>query len=41
VEEAGGRFTDLSGAARPDGGSAVSTNGRLHDEVLRRLGGVS
>ena len=41
VEEAGGRFTDLSGAARPDGGSAVSTNGRLHDEVLRLLGGVS
>jgi histidinol-phosphatase len=38
VEEAGGRFTDLSGQARPDGGSAVSTNGLLHDEVLRELG---
>jgi histidinol-phosphatase len=38
VEEAGGRFTDLRGAARPDGGSAVSTNGRLHDEVLAALG---
>lgn len=38
VEEAGGRFTDLSGAARPDGGSAVSTNGLLHHEVLRELG---
>jgi histidinol-phosphatase len=37
VEEAGGRFTDLAGAARPDGGSAVSTNGFLHDEVLRAL----
>jgi histidinol-phosphatase len=37
VEEAGGRFTDLAGAARPDGGSAVSTNGLLHDEVLRQL----
>jgi len=37
VEEAGGRFTDLSGAARPDGGSAVSTNGALHDEVLAAL----
>jgi len=37
VEEAGGRFTDLGGAARPDGGSAVSTNGLLHDEVLRAL----
>jgi histidinol-phosphatase len=41
VEEAGGRFTDLTGAARPDGGSAVSTNGQLHDEVLRLLSGVS
>jgi histidinol-phosphatase len=37
VEEAGGRFTSLAGAARPDGGSAVSTNGRLHDEVLAAL----
>ena len=37
VEEAGGRFTDLAGEARPDGGSAVSSNGLLHDEVLRRL----
>lgn len=34
VEEAGGRFTDFSGAAGPDGGSAVSTNGLLHDRVL-------
>ena len=41
VEEAGGRFTDLSGVARPDGGSAVATNGHLHSEVLDRLGGVS
>jgi histidinol-phosphatase len=37
VEEAGGRFTDLSGVATPDGGSVVCTNGRLHDEVLARL----
>lgn len=37
VEEAGGRFTDLGGAGRPDGGSAVSTNGRLHDEILAAL----
>lgn len=37
VEEAGGRFTDLSGAARPDGGSVVCTNGALHEEVLARL----
>ena len=40
VEEAGGRFTDLSGVPRPDGGSAVSTNGQLHDEVLGLLRGV-
>ena len=37
VEEAGGRFTDLAGNPRIDGGSAVSTNGLLHDEVLSRL----
>ena len=37
VEEAGGRFTDLSGAARPDGGSAVCSNGLLHDRVLSAL----
>jgi histidinol-phosphatase len=37
VEEAGGRFTDLAGTARADGGSGVSTNGLLHDEVLAAL----
>jgi histidinol-phosphatase len=37
VEEAGGRFTDLQGRPRIDGGSAVSTNGALHDEVLAAL----
>ena len=37
VEEAGGRFTDLAGNARIDGGSGVSTNGLLHDDVLARL----
>ncbi|MDQ1747102.1 MAG: histidinol-phosphatase [Frankiaceae bacterium] len=37
VEEAGGRFSDLSGLARPDGGSVVCSNGLLHDEVLRTL----
>jgi histidinol-phosphatase len=37
VEEAGGRFTNIEGEARPDGGSAVSTNGLLHDEVLAAL----
>ena len=38
VEEAGGRFTDFTGAARPDGGNAVSSNGLLHDAVLAALG---
>jgi histidinol-phosphatase len=37
VEEAGGRFTDLQGEARPDGGSVLCSNGLLHDEVLARL----
>jgi histidinol-phosphatase len=37
VEEAGGRFTDLTGAPRPDGGSAVCSNGLLHDRVLAAL----
>ncbi|HEY2959824.1 MAG TPA: histidinol-phosphatase [Actinomycetota bacterium] len=38
VEEAGGRFTDLAGVARADGGSAVCSNGLLHDRVLDALG---
>ena len=37
VREAGGRFTDLSGAPGPGGGSALATNGVLHDAALRRL----
>jgi histidinol-phosphatase len=37
VQEAGGRFTDLSGVARHDGGSALSTNGLLHDAALGLL----
>jgi histidinol-phosphatase len=34
VEEAGGRLTDFSGTARSDGGTALSSNGLLHDELL-------
>ncbi|MFL6241209.1 MAG: histidinol-phosphatase [Actinomycetes bacterium] len=34
VEEAGGTFTDLSGVRRADGGSALATNGLLHDTAL-------
>jgi histidinol-phosphatase len=37
VEEAGGRFSDLRGEARIDGGSGVSTNGLLHDLVIEEL----
>ena len=37
VEEAGGRFTDLSGTATPAGGSVVCSNGVLHDKVLTAL----
>jgi histidinol-phosphatase len=39
VEEAGGRFSDLRGEARIDGGSGVSTNGLLHDLVIEQLSG--
>lgn len=34
VEAAGGRFTDLTGCRTADGGSALSSNGALHAEVL-------
>jgi len=40
VEEAGGAFTDLAGIPHPDCGSAVCTNGLLHQEVLSLLGGA-
>ncbi|MCW2534355.1 MAG: Inositol-phosphate phosphatase, partial [Modestobacter sp.] len=37
VREAGGAFTDLSGAPGPAGGSAVASNGFLHPDVLTAL----
>lgn len=37
VTEAGGNFTDLTGAAGPAGGSAVASNGLLHAEALELL----
>jgi histidinol-phosphatase len=37
VTEAGGRFSDLSGVDRADGGSVVCSNGLLHDAVLDAL----
>ncbi len=38
VEEAGGRLTDLHGTRTIHNGTALATNGILHDEVVRRLG---
>lgn len=40
VREAGGRFTSIDGEAGPHGGSALATNGRLHDQVVERLRSV-
>jgi histidinol-phosphatase len=37
VEQAGGRFTDLAGVARYDGGTALSSNGLLHHAALSVL----
>ena len=37
VEEAGGRFTNLEGKEGFLGGSALSSNGLLHEEILKRL----
>jgi len=40
VEEAGGRFTDLTGRHELTSGTAVFSNGLLHDDVLRLLGEI-
>ncbi|MEL6328967.1 MAG: inositol monophosphatase family protein [Planctomycetota bacterium] len=37
IEEAGGRYSDWAGGHSIDGGSALATNARLHDEVLGLL----
>jgi len=37
VREAGGVFTNTAGQSGPFGGSGVSTNGILHNEVINRL----
>jgi histidinol-phosphatase len=39
LAEAGGRFTDFSGVATAAGGSAVATNGHVHEELLGCLRG--
>ena len=38
VEEAGGTFTDFAGEQRIDGGSAISSNGHLHQALLDAVG---
>jgi histidinol-phosphatase len=38
VTEAGGCFTNLSGQPGADGGSALSSNGKLHGAILAALG---
>jgi histidinol-phosphatase len=40
VEEAGGRFTDLEGRHDIFSGTAVFSNGRVHDAVLKIVSGV-
>ena len=37
VVEAGGRFTSLDGDDGPFGGSAVASNGLVHDAVVTAL----
>jgi histidinol-phosphatase len=39
VEEAGGRFTDLAGEPTAAGGSAIATNGLLHEAARTLLAG--
>ncbi|MDE2695743.1 MAG: histidinol phosphatase [Chloroflexota bacterium] len=41
VEEAGGRLTDAEGGPLEGAGPVVASNGRMHDEVVRRLAGSS
>jgi len=40
LAEAGGRFTSKEGVPGPHGGSGISTNGAIHEAVLRILAGV-
>jgi histidinol-phosphatase len=37
IEEAGGRFTDFTGAATIYGGNALASNGLVHDEITNLL----
>lgn len=35
LHEAGGRFTDFNGVDGPNGANGISSNGQLHEEILR------
>jgi histidinol-phosphatase len=35
LQEAGGRFTDFAGVDGPNGANGISSNGALHEEILR------
>jgi histidinol-phosphatase len=37
IEEAGGRFTDFTGQPTIYGGTALASNGLVHEELLRLL----
>jgi histidinol-phosphatase len=39
LAEAGGRFTDLTGADTIEGGNGLASNGRVHDELRALLAG--
>jgi histidinol-phosphatase len=39
IEEAGGRFTDFDGQATAYGGSAIASNGLVHDELRTLIAG--
>jgi histidinol-phosphatase len=40
VEAAGGCFSDFAGKRRLDGGTAITSNGLLHEHGLRAVRGI-
>lgn len=37
IREAGGKFTNISGEAGPHGGSAISSNGLVHEAFMKEI----
>ena len=37
IREAGGKFTNISGEAGPHGGSAISSNGHVHEAFMKEI----